>query len=192
MSYPQENKKYSYKDYLTWSENERWELFDGEAYTQAAPLWQHQAVSGEIYRQFANYLQGKDCQVFNSPFDLRLPDNDELDKESTNVFQPDLLVICDKKNLIGTGYSGTPTLVIEVSSPSTSRTDRVLKFNKYEKAGVKEYWIVDPDGKYINIFVLQEDNRYGRPESYTEENKVKVATFPDLVIDLSLVFATID
>lgn len=159
---------------------------------EVAPSWQHQAISGELHRQFANYLQGKDCQVFSSPFDLRLPDIVEQDNESTNVFQPDLLVICDKKNLIGTGYSGTPTLVIEVSSPSTSRTDRVLKFNKYEKAGVKEYWIVDPDGKYINIFVLQEDNRYGRPESYTEENKVKVATFPDLVIDLSLVFATID
>ena len=86
MSYPQENKKYSYKDYLTWSENERWELLDGEAYMQAAPSWQHQAISGELHRQFANYLQGKDCQVFSSPFDLRLPDNDEPDNESINVF----------------------------------------------------------------------------------------------------------
>lgn len=72
--------------------------------------------------------------------------------------------------------------------PSTTRRDRVLKFNKYEKAGVKEYWIVEPDGKYVSVFTLQEDNRYGRPESYTEEDKVKVSVFPDLVIDLASVF----
>lgn len=191
MPLPKENKKYTYADYLTWPENEQWEVFEGVPYMQAAPSWQHQAISGELYRQFANHLQGKGCQAFTSPFDLRLPNGEEQDKETTNVFQPDIVVICDKNRLKGTGYFGTPALIIEISSPSTSRTDRVLKFNKYEKAGVKEYWIVDPDGKYVNIFTLQEDKRYGRPESYTEENKVKVSVFPDLLIDLSQVFASI-
>ncbi|WP_081562039.1 Uma2 family endonuclease [Clostridium formicaceticum] len=83
------------------------------------------------------------------------------------------------------------TPIIEISSPSTSRVDRVIKFNKYEKAGVKEYWIVDPEGKYVNIFTLQEDGRYGRPEAYTDINKVQVSVFLDLMIDLSQVFASI-
>ena len=191
MSLLKESKKYTYADYLSWPENEHWELFDGIPYMQAAPSWQHQAVSAALLSQFYNHLSGKECQVFAAPFDLRLPHGEEKDEEINNVFQPDVVVICDKNKLKGTGYSGTPILVIEISSPSTSRTDRVFKFNRYEKAGVKEYWIVEPDGKYVSIFTLQEDKRYGRPESYTEENKVKVSVFPDLLIDLSQVFASI-
>jgi Uma2 family endonuclease len=63
-----------------------------------------------------------------------------------------------------------------------------VKFNKYEKAGVKEYWIVDPEGKFVSVFTLQENKRYGRPELYCEKDKIKVSIFPDLVIDLGVVF----
>ena len=66
-----------------------------------------------------------------------------------------------------------------------------MKFNKYEKAGVKEYWIVEPDGKFVSVFTLQENNRYGRPENYTDKDKLKVSVFPDLEIDLGMVFARI-
>lgn len=69
--------------------------------------------------------------------------------------------------------------------------DKVLKFNKYEKAGIKEYWIVEPDGKVISVFTLQENNRYGRPETYTEEDKIQVTVFPDIFIDLKSVFTAI-
>lgn len=191
MPLPKKNTKYTYKDYLTWTEDERWELIDGVPYLQAAPSWQHQAISVALLSQFYNYLLGKSCQVFASPFDLRLLNKEEKDEDSSNVFQPDIVVICNKDGLKGTGYSGTPTLIIEISSPSTTRNDRVLKFNKYEEARVKEYWIVEPDGKYISVFTIQEDNRYGRPESYTEEDKVPVSVFPDLLIDLASVFSTI-
>ena len=99
MPLSKENKKYTYADYLTWPENEQWEIFDGVPYMQAAPSWQHQAISGELYRQFANHLQGKECQAFTSPFDLRLPNGEEQDEETTNIFQPDILVICDRNRL---------------------------------------------------------------------------------------------
>jgi len=102
--------------------------------------------------------------------------------------QPDLLVVCNISGLKGTGYFGVPDLIIEVCSPSTIRNDKVLKFNKYEKAGVKEYWIVEPEGKFISIFTLQENKRYGRPEIYTEIDKVKVGIFENLIVDLKLVF----
>lgn len=191
MPLPQQNKKYTYADYLTWPEDERWEIIDGVPYMQAAPSWQHQTISVELTRQFANFLQEKPCRVFTAPFDLRLPEENESDDETTNVLQPDIVVICDNKGLKGTGFYGIPELIIEISSPSTSRKDKVLKFNKYEKAGVKEYWIVEPEGKFISVFTLQENKRYGRPETYTEKDKVKVSVFPDITIDLAPVFASI-
>lgn len=191
MPLPQGNKKYTYADYLTWPGNERWEIINGVPYMQAAPTWQHQALSRELLTQFNNYLKDKSCQVFASPFDLRLPEANETDEETTFVIQPDLVVICDKDGLKGTGYYGTPSLIIEISSPSTMRNDKIWKFNKYEKAGVKEYWIVEPEGRFITVFTLQENKRYGRPESYTESDKIKVSIFSDLTIDLASVFDSI-
>lgn len=121
MPLQQENKKYTFADYLTWPENERWEIIDGVPSMRAAPTWQHQAISRELLTQFNNYLKDNPCQVFASPFDLRLPETNEKDDETTFVVQPDILVVCDKVGLKGTGYDGTPTLVIEISSPSTAK-----------------------------------------------------------------------
>lgn len=191
MPLRQENKRYTFADYLKWPENERWEIIDGVAHMQSAPTWQHQAISRELMTQFNNYLKDKPCQVFASPFDLRLPEADEKDEETTFVVQPDLIVVCDKGGLKGTGYYGTPILVIEITSPSTARSDKIWKFNRYEKAGVKEYWIVEPDGKFISVFTLQSNNRYGRPESYTEADMIKVSVFPDFTVELKPVFETI-
>ncbi|MBS3947184.1 MAG: Uma2 family endonuclease [Dethiobacter sp.] len=191
MPWPDQERKYTYADYLTWPEGERWEIFDGAAYLQAAPSWQHQSISGELYRQISNYFVNKHCRVFAAPFDLCLAEYSETDEGIDTVVQPDVVVVCDESKLKKTGYFGVPALVIETTSPATSRRDRVLKFNLYEKAGVKEYWIVDPEGKFVNVFTLQENNRYGRPETYTEEHKIQIGAFPDLVIDLSIVFANL-
>lgn len=105
--------------------------------------------------------------------------------------QPDILIVCNKDGLKGTGYYGTPTLIIEITSPSTARSDKLWKFNRYEKAGVREYWIVEPDGKFITVFILQDNKRYGRPESYTEVERIRSSVFSDLVIELAPVFAAI-
>lgn len=77
---------------------------------------------------------------------------------------------------------------MEIVSPATIKIDKIVKFNKYEKAGVKEYWIVEPEGKVISVFTLQENNRYGGPDLYSEEDIVKVSVFPDLTIELKSVF----
>lgn len=188
MPLPQANKNYSYEDYLNWPNNERWELIEDVPYMQASPSWQHQAITFELGRQFRNYLIGKSCRAFTASFDLIIPDDVAEESESKNVVQPDLLVVCNKSGLKGTGYFGVPDLIIEVCSPSTTRNDKVLKFNKYEKAGVKEYWIVEPEGKFISVFTLQENKRYGRPEIYTETDKVKVGIFEDFIVDLKVVF----
>ena len=187
MPLPKQETRYTYKQYLEWPEEERWELIEGVPCMQAAPSWQHQAISRELIIKFGNYLKGNRCKVFSSPFDLILT-NEEDEINSKNVFQPDLLVVCDPSKLKGTGYVGTPDLIVEIVSPSTARSDKFYKFNMYEKFGVKEYWIIEPDIKLISVFTLSDNGRYGRPEIYSEIDKVNVKVLKDLEIDLSDVF----
>jgi len=190
MPLPQEGKKYTYADYLTWPEEERWEIIDGVPYMQAAPTWQHQAISVELTSQFNAHLKGTPCRVFAAPFDLCIPEDNERDEEISNIIsQPDIVVICDESKLRKTGYFGVPALVIEISSPSTARKDKLLKFNHFEKAGVPEYWIVEPENKLVSVFTLQENERYGRPEIYAEDHVIKVVSIlSEFEIELSSVF----
>ena len=192
MPLPQEERKYSYADYLTWPEDERWEIIDGIAYMQAAPSPAHQLVAGELHRQFANYLQGKPCKAYPAPFCVRLTKGDEKRNEDIKrVVEPDITIVCDKTKIDEHGCNGTPDMIVEVLSPSSIKNDRVTKFNKYEKAGVNEYWIVEPDGKIVSVFILQNNGRYGRPDIYIEDEKINVSIFPDLTIDLGTVFGII-
>jgi len=171
------------------SENKVYTLIDGTLFLHAAPSWQHQKVLKELMIIFGNYLKDKDCEIFSAPFDVFLEAKDEIDVENaTTVVQPDLTIICDKSKLAKTGYIGAPKMIIEITSPSTVRLDRVLKFNKYEEAGVKEYWVVEPENKIITCFVLQSDGRYGRPKIFSEGDIIKVATFPDLEIHVNEIF----
>jgi len=189
MSLPERKGVYTYEDYLNWPDEQRIELIDGQIYLLAPPSRIHQKISGEIYTQFSNYLKDKDCEVYYAPFGVRLPSaNEKSDKEITTVVEPDIVVVCDKSKLDDEGCKGAPDLIVEITSPSTARIDKVEKFNLYEKHGVKEYWIVEPEIKLVTVFLLQENGRYGRPEVYTEEDKIKVSIFEDIVIDLKDVF----
>lgn len=188
MPLPQEERKYTYADYLTWPENERWEIIDGIPYMQAAPTWEHQRMLAQIGRQFLNYFQGKPCEAYLSPFDVRLPEGNEADEDTEGVVQPDITVICDKSKLKGTGYFGVPTLVVEILSPSTAAYDKKIKMKRYERAGLKEVWLVDPSNKILDVFTLLADGKYGRPDTYSAGDKIEVGVFPDLVIDLTDVF----
>ena len=189
MPLPNEEKQYTYADYLIWPEDERWEIIDGVPYMQAAPSPAHQLIAGELYRQFANYLQGKPCKAYIAPFCVRLTNGDEKRMEDVKkVVEPDITIVCDRSKIDEKGCNGTPDLIIEVMSPSSIKHDRITKFNKYEKAGVSEYWIVEPEVKITSVFVLQSNNRYGRPEIYTDDEKITVSIFPELVVDLSVVF----
>lgn len=183
MPVPQDNKIYTYKDLKDFPENERWELIDGIPYLQAAPTWQHQEILGNLFFQIKGYLIGKECKVFMSPFDVCL----ESKEDSKNVFQPDIVIICDLNKLKKTGYFGSPTIAIEIISPSTAKHDRIKKFNKYLDAKVQEYWIIEPTEKIIEIFTLK-DNQYIR-SAYSEDDKtIDVKTFSGLQIDLNSVF----
>lgn len=189
MSHPQAGKEYTYADYLNWPEEERWEIIDGIPYMQATPTRIHQEILMELSKQIAVYLTGKSCKVYPAPFCVRLPQEcDKNENDLKNVVEPDISIICDKSKLDDKGCLGAPDMIIEIISPSSTRNDKIKKFNKYEKAGVKEYWIVEPDQKFISVFILEKSKRYGRPEIYTENDKIALSIFQDLVIDLNPVF----
>ena len=184
---PQEEKKYTYVDYLNWPEDERWEIIDGVPYMQAAPSPAHQLISSELNRQISNYLQGKPCKSYPAPFCVKLIQGDE--NEVKNVVEPDISIICDKSKIDDKGCNGTPDMIIEILSPSSGKMDKIIKFNKYEKAGVKEYWLVEPEQKIVSVFLLQDNHKFSRPDVYADDEKINVSIFTDLAIDLSSVFS---
>lgn len=188
MPLPQKERKYTYADYLTWPKNERWEIIDGIPYMQAAPSWEHQRILAQIGRQFINFFQGKPCEAYLAPFDVRLPEGNEDDENTESITQPDISVICDKSKLKGTGYFGVPTLIVEILSPSTAAFDKKTKMKRYGRAGVKEVWIIDPSNKILDVFKLVSDGKYGQPETYSVGDTIEVDNFPNLVIDLTDVF----
>lgn len=182
--------RYTYADYLRWPDDERWELIHGVAYNMTpAPSRLHQEVSRELLRQFANHLLGKRCQVYDAPFDVRLPVSGESDLTASNVVQPDLVVICDPAKLDEHGCKSAPDLVVEILSPATAAKDLKDKFVLYERVGVEEYWIVHPVEKAVSVYRRGPDGLYGRPSVYTAGDRVPVAFLPELEIDLAMVFS---
>lgn len=194
MPLPKEQNEYTYEDYLSWPEGERWEIIDGIAYNQATPSPIHQNISMNLSRILAVYFQNTSCRVFAAPFTVRLPlEGSETDeKKNKNVVEPDLAIVCDKSKLDKSGYNGAPTLVIEIVSKSSTKRDNMLKRNKYEQAGVKEYWIITPDTETIVSYILNEQGNYNKPDMYVmgEDKEIVSKSFDELVIKLEDVFET--
>jgi len=191
MSSPHQEpvRRYSYADLLKWREDERWELFDGVPHSMTpAPSTKHQQILRELVVEFSNYLRGKTCEVFPAPFDVRLFAEELSDELVYNVVQPDVSVICEPGKIDDKGCKGSPDLVIEILSPSTGKLDRWLKYKLYEKARVKEYWIVEPANNTVEVFTLNEAGNYELQAVFGKEDHVKVGIFEDLVIDLQVVF----
>ncbi|MCL2191059.1 MAG: Uma2 family endonuclease [Treponema sp.] len=157
---------YTYKDYYSWGEDVRCELIDGVPYMLGAPTLRHQMVAGGIYTQLMIWLEGKPCRAFIAPTDVRL--FHEQDESDRTVVQPDVLVVCDESKLSdGRSCRGAPDFVVEVVSEGSVKKDFVIKKDKYEKAGVREYWAIDDeevrkyelaDGRYRQtVFALGKD-----------------------------------
>jgi Uma2 family endonuclease len=178
---------YTYADYLEWDESERCEIIDGEPIMMAAPDFDHQAILGELFYQLRRFLGGKPCKVIPAPYAVRL--NPAEDSSDNTVLEPDIMVICDPSKITRRGCNGAPDLVIEIISPSTARKDKVVKLNKYQNAGVREYWIVEPDTKTVLICVL--DNGRYIFSSYDDTGKAPVSVLPPCEIDLGAVFAAV-
>jgi len=178
-------RKYTYDEVRLWitPEHRRYELIDGVPLLMASPTPAHQLISAELSFLFCNYLQGKECRLIH-PVDTVL----SYGKGKDTYFIPDLIVLCSRNKIKRNGIFGAPNLVIEILTPSTSSRDRVEKRYKYEEAGVKEYWIVDPRNKSIEVSLLQENGKF-ISRTYKLGDMIKVSIFKDFEINVVDVFA---
>ena len=175
--------RYSFKDVSAWPEDERWELIDGTPYLMAQPSVEHEDISREIFVQLANFLKGRPCKVYDA-IGVRL----NAEEGDDTFVIPDISVVCDKSKLAdGKSCIGAPDMVVEILSLSTAGRDRLEKFNMYLEAGVREYWIVDPETKIVNVNTL-ENGKYVN-SAYGKSGTVQVHVLDGCTISLEEVFA---
>ncbi len=179
---------WTYKDYLGWVEDERWELIGGKAYNMTpAPSWRHQQVVGELFFQIRSALEGHPCKIVASPIDVRLAEPNTADEDAVNVVQPDIAVVCDSSKIDERGIKGPPNIVIEVLSRSSATHDTIEKRALYERYGIPEYWIVDIENQRVFILTLG-DGRYADPETLEHPEVLKSVHYPEIRVELDKVF----
>ena len=189
MALPAEKARYTFADALEWEDGERAEIIDGDVIMMGTPSSIHQEISVELTRQFANYLEGKRCKVYHAPFAVRLFEKaGDTFEDVDTVVEPDLSVVCDKSKIDKHGCKGAPDLVVEILSPSSRRHDRLVKLNLYQRAGVREYWIVDPENKAVQVF-LQDRGFLHLHEDYGQGDIARVNVLEGCFIDLGKVFS---
>ena len=175
---------HTYADYLTWSRSYGDELINGTAYVREppAPSWLHQGVVVELCRQIANALEGKPSRVRVAPLDVRLPKSTGEDDQVDTVVQPDVLIVSDLKKVDARGICGAPDWVAEVLSPSTASHNRTVKLSAYERAGVREVWLIDPVDRTLTIYQL-EAGSYGRATILELKGRTQLTAVPGVTID---------
>ena len=179
---------WTYRDYYNMPDDgNRYEIIDGELFMMAAPNWKHQGILGELYYRLFHFFRGKPCRVMIAPLDVRLALYDEKKGEEINVVQPDVMVFCGKDQHDEKGGIAAPDFVAEILSPSTKEVDRQRKLKLYEKAGVREYWIVDGENETIEVYV-HDGKKFGPKTYYNKSSVISSAIFKDLDINMSDVF----
>lgn len=170
---------YNEDDYYSIPENVRAELIHGRIYYLAAPSRIHQEISGFLYAAIYAYIKAKGgpCKVYHAPFAVK------LFNDRKTIVEPDISVICDPKKLTDKGCSGAPDWIIEIISPSNPGNDYVRKLNLYADAGVREYWIVDPNGKTVSVYDLAAGTLRAREHTFTDE--IKALIYDDLSVSLT-------
>jgi len=178
---PRPNQRFTWADYCAWPDNERWELIDGRAYNMSpAPTIKHQSVTGTLFSRLEQRLRGKPCRPFIAPTDVKLSDFD--------VVQPDILVVCDPSKITPSHIEGAPDLVVEVLSPSTSAKDLREKKALFQRAGVREYLVLDPLEHYSLLFRRGDDGRFGEGIIIAAQESLSFATLEGVEIPLWEVF----
>ncbi|QOR74480.1 Endonuclease, Uma2 family (restriction endonuclease fold) [Cruoricaptor ignavus] len=181
-------KTYTYADYLTWKFKERVELLNGRIFRMSpAPNRKHQQIAGNLYFKLRSTFANEQCKLYFAPFDVRLPRISKDNQEIITVVQPDICIVCDPNKLDGKGCIGAPDLIIEILSPGNSQKELKNKFDLYEEAGVKEYWLVYPSEESVIINVL-EGGAYKTLRPIGDGN-VDSPTFSQLSVPLSEIFA---
>ncbi len=177
------DRHYTYADYLKFPEDERWEIIDGVAYNMSpSPAERHQDLISELLTQVRSQLRGKPCRVYAAPFDVRF----EASETTSKVVQPDLLVVCDRSKITGSGVVGAPDWIIEILSPRTAGKDQIVKRQLYEANGVREYWLIQPFDRVVTVYRLGEHGSYGIQDISEMTGKLAVTAVPGIEIDWDL------
>ncbi len=173
-----EKQKYTSKDYWNLPEDRRAELIDGKFYDMAPPSFQHQKLVSELTQLFGSYVKAHNgnCEVIPAPFAVNLEADDK------DWVEPDISIICDHSKLTPKGCIGAPDLIVEIVSLSSRKTDYIIKSGKYAIAGVREYWIVDPEKERITIYHYEED---AAPVIYPFSSGFESSVFPGLRIAIA-------
>ena len=163
--------EFTLDDYYKLPEDKRFELIDGVIYDMTAPTSAHQLIAGYFHYQLLNHIMSRNgnCLPMISPLDV------QLDCDDKTMVQPDVIIVCDRSKVINRCIYGAPDFVLEVLSKSTKRKDMIIKLNKYMNAGVREYWMIDPENKTVMIYDFEHDY-------YTQYNDFK-DTVPVAVLD---------
>jgi len=172
-----QEKRYTIDDIYSLPNGERAELIEGQIYYMAPPTRKHQRIAGELFaviREYINTNHGS-CEVDIAPFAVFLNEDD------INYVEPDILVICDPRKLTDKGCSGAPDWIIEIVSPGSRRMDYFTKLFQYRTAGVREYWIVDPDKNRITVYDFESEDT----KDYAFSDSVKINIYDDLYINFA-------
>lgn len=190
MPLPKEKDSYTYADLLEMDSEEHIELIYGEPVMMPTPSIRHQRISRKLMRQIDSYLDGKKCEVFYAPFAVFPFAKKEDNPRQIDLYvEPDLAVVCDPDKIDdSTGCYGAPDLAIEILSPSNRKHDLVVKHKLYQEAGVREYWIVDPETCSVIVYTLQENGTYSGAIIYPRDAAVPVGVLDNCEIDLTPVF----
>jgi Uma2 family endonuclease len=185
-----DTQHHTYADYLKWSREYGDELIDGAAYVREppSPARLHQEIVVELSHQLISALEGKPCRVYVAPLDIRLPKSTEEDDQVDTVVQPDVFIVSELQKLDARGMRGAPDWLAEVLSPSTLRHDKIVKIPAYERAGVREVWLVNPMDRTLSVYRL-EGGRYGRPAILELKGQTQLNAFPGVSIDWNRVLA---
>ncbi|MBU0567747.1 Uma2 family endonuclease [bacterium] len=158
-------ERYTYQDYITWPDEERWEIIDGEVYDMSpAPRVKHQNIASNFHIKLKTATKNT-CYTGIAPTDVVF--------DEYNIVQPDVFVVCDKNKITEANIQGAPDLIIEVISPTTGLKDKREKKALYERFGVSEYILVYPEGEYIERFHLDQGN-YNKGEIFNWDEEVEL------------------
>jgi Uma2 family endonuclease len=171
-----EGDRFTLEQWRSWPEGERWELIGGVAYCMSpAPRVAHQNLALSLASALRSFLSGKPCEPFIAPVDVFLPDGDP--EISDTVVQPDVLVVCDPEKIHEDGIRGAPAFVAEILSPATTHKDLTQKKAVYERSGVAEYWLVNPDTGSVFVYILN-DGKYGPITEILLGDEVRSVSLP--------------
>jgi Uma2 family endonuclease len=182
------SQSYTYGDYLKFEIEEMVEIIRGKIFRMSpAPRVKHQQISINFILKLGKILEKQTCKVFHAPTDIVLPVENKKRNKSTTVVQPDICVICDPKIIEEKAIFGVPDFIIEIVAGKDVKKDTQIKFDLYQEAGVREYWIVLADIKLVEVFIL-ENGKYQRLNAFSEDDVVPVKTIPGLEISIEEIF----